>query len=500
MSALTCGVDIGSTNVKVTFVDEHGRAVWTRTVPTPRLPDESGVATDALGLVALIEEMIIAGWRTHGGSLPLQAIAAAGVGEDGVGVRADLVPTGLALPWFDERAATQANDLQRTSRYAAQAGLAIDYSRTAAKWLWLRQNRPADLLSSAFWVALTDYPAVAWTGRAFMSETLAARTACYDVYARCWIEPLLTAASAPTLPPVVPAGTVLGSVRKGPLRESGAASTATVVVAGGHDHPIAAATIRRLHPDALVDSMGTANLVYGETRDVAEPRLDPYVAFSVPPMGNAGVSCLGVFELAAAIQSLRGTTNLVPRLLALKRITGVPRDRPIPIPGSYELLARSGDEPTEVDVRAALEAATFYAWRMFDEILAAGAKPAPIFATGGWARSHALIELRASIFGQPVIVVDEPELTAIGAALIAAQGATGVALPFGEGLNLQKIEPVADWIEPYAGLYQDYRARLDAATAQRSVTSNCEELRQGRAHQEPALTQHNPSYEGASIS
>jgi xylulokinase len=462
MSGLSCGVDIGSTNVKVTFVDECGHAVWTKAVPTPRLPDNGGVATNALGLVAMIEEMIVTGWRRHGRSLPLRAIAAAGVGEDGVGVRADLTPTGLALPWFDERAAPQANDLQRTSNYAAQAGLVIHYSRPAAKWLWLRQNRPADLLSSAFWIALTDYPAVAWTGRAFMSETLAARTACYDVYARCWIEPLLAAAGAPRLPPVVPAGTVLGNVRKGPLRESGAASTATIVTAGGHDHPIAAATIRRLHPEALVDSMGTANLVYGETTEVTEPRLDPYLAFSVPSMGNPGLSCLGVFELASAIQPLRRSADLVQRLLASERITGTPRDRPMPIPGSNELLVRTGNEPTEVDVRAVLEAATFYARRMFDQILAAGAKPAPIFATGGWARSHAFIELRASIFGQPLIVIEEPELTAIGAALIAAQGVTGVAAPFGERVNLRKIEPVAAWIEPYAELYQDYRARLDA--------------------------------------
>jgi xylulokinase len=462
MSALSCGIDIGSTNVKVTLVDECGHAVWTKAVPTPRLPDNGGVATDALGLVAMIEEMIVAGWRLHGRSLPLRAIAAAGVGEDGVGVRADLTPTGLALPWFDERAATQANDLQRASRYAAQAGLPIDYSRTAAKWLWLRQNRPADLLSSTFWIALTDYPAVAWTGRAFMSETLAARTACYDVYARCWIEPLLAAAGAPMLPPVVPAGTVLGNVRKGPLRESGAASTATIVTAGGHDHPVAAATIRRLHPDALVDSMGTANLVYGETTEITEPRLDPYLAFSVPSMGDAGLSCLGVFALAAAIQPLRRPADLVQRVLASERIPGIPRERSMPIPGSSELLVRSDHEPTEVDVRGVLEAATFYARRMFEGILATGAKPAPIFATGGWARSHALIELRASIFGQPLIVVDEPELTAIGAALIAAQSATGVAAPFAQGLNLRKIEPVAAWIEPYAELYQDYRARLDA--------------------------------------
>jgi xylulokinase len=239
MSTLTCGVDIGSTNVKVILVDERAHAVWTKAVPTPRVADGSGVATDVLRLVATIEEMIMEGWRTHGRSLPLQGIGVVGVGEDGVGVRADFTPLGLALPWFDERAVTQASILQGNSGYAAQAGLAIDSSRTAAKWLWLRQNRPADLQSAAFWITLTDYPAVAWTGRAFIGETLAARTACYDVYARSWIEPLLTAAGAPTLPPIVAAGTALGTVRKGPLRESGAASTATVVVAGGHDHPMA---------------------------------------------------------------------------------------------------------------------------------------------------------------------------------------------------------------------------------------------------------------------
>src|SRR6202022_1733455 len=107
----------------------------------------------------------------------------------------------------------------------------------------------------------------------------------------------------------------------------------------------------------------------GETTEVTEPRLNPYLAFSVPSMGNAGLSCLGVFELAAAIQPLRRPTDLVQRLLASERITGIPRDRPMPIPGSSELLVPSGNEPTEVDVRVVLEASTFYARRMFDEIL-----------------------------------------------------------------------------------------------------------------------------------
>ncbi len=33
-----------------------------------------------------------------------------------------------------------------------------------------------------------------------------------------------------------------------------------------------------------------------ETTNVAEPRLNPYLAFSVPAMGNAGLSCLRMCE------------------------------------------------------------------------------------------------------------------------------------------------------------------------------------------------------------
>jgi xylulokinase len=142
MSALSCGVDFGSTNVKVTLRYDCRHAVWTKAVPTPRLSDNGGVATDALQLVAMIEEMVVTGWRLHGRSLPLQAIAAAGVGEDGIDVRADLKPTELALPWFDARAATQAKDLQRNSAWIeSYAGLYREYRGGLMQPKQIKQQR-----------------------------------------------------------------------------------------------------------------------------------------------------------------------------------------------------------------------------------------------------------------------------------------------------------------------------------------------------------------------
>ena len=453
MASLTCGIDIGSTNVKVVLADESGRAMHTRSVPTPRVPDGVGPTTDAAALVALLERMIIAGWREAGQGAPLLAIAAAGVGEDGLGIDADLRPTGLVLPWFDTRATAEAAELRRSPATTPRAGIAVGPDRTAAKWLWLRRKRPDDLRSARQWIALTDFPAVWWSGTPFMSGTLAPRTACYDIYARCWIEPLLEAAGAPPLPKLGLAGQSVGTMRPGPLIGSGAASADTLLVAGGHDHPIAASAIRRVAPAARVDSMGTANLVYGEATGLPRPRFDPFMAFSMPLSGAPGVACLGVTELSAALASVRSDDTLFGRLLDASRIPG----------GPVSVAVDPGDAPETV-IRRVLERASYHARRMFAAMDEAGAPPGPIFSTGGWARSRAFLELRASIFGQPIHVIDEPELTAIGAAFLAFEAVQGKAPPLQATRGVSTVDPVAAWVDDEA-MWPAVGRQIEAAVA-----------------------------------
>lgn len=454
MADLTCGIDIGSTNVKVVLADADGRAVHTAAVPTPRASDGIGPTTDATALVSLLESMIIEGWREAGRGAVLSAIAAAGVGEDGVGVDADLRPTGLALPWFDARAQAEAAELRRSPSATPRAGIAVGPDRTAAKWLWLRRRRPEELRSAKAWIALTDYPAAWWSGTPFMSGTLAPRTACYDVYDRGWVTPLLEAAGAPPLPPLRGAGSPVGTVRPGPLTQSGAASAETLLVAGGHDHPIAAAAIRRIKPDARVDSMGTANLVYGEASGPKEPRLDPFMAFSVPPSGAPGLACLGVMELSAALDAVRRDGGALRRLLDGARLPGVPLTDPDDV----------GDG-IEATIRRALERATFRARRMLAAMDDAGAPPGEIFATGGWARSRAFLELRASIFGQPIHVVEEAELTAIGAACLAFEAAGGEVPSLATSRRIDVVAPVAEWVRVYDEIAPAIDGRLERAMA-----------------------------------
>jgi xylulokinase len=232
---------------------------------------------------------------------------------------------------------------------------------------------------------------------------------------------------------------------------TGVADASTVIVAGGHDHPVAASAIRRMDPDARVDSMGTANLIYCEAADTA-PRLDPYLAFSLPVRGGTGVACLGVFEFAAALAPLGD----LGAFLSAPRLAGEPS--PMPPPATPAGIGECGDR------RAALEACSMFARRMLDAASDAGAPPGTIHATGGWTRSRALIELRASVFGEAVTVVDEVELTAVAAALIGAEAA-GASLPLQAAARRRVIEPLQAWARHYAAIYGEYRACLDGMVA-----------------------------------
>ncbi|MBB3771623.1 xylulokinase [Angulomicrobium tetraedrale] len=421
-----CGIDIGTTNLKVVLMDEAGACLWSRAIPTPRVPFREGVATDAEALLATVEALVIEAWRATGAGPALRAIAATGVGEDGIGLDAQLRPTGPALPWFDARAAREAEELARHPAADARIGLPIGPDRTVAKWLWLRRHAPEHLADATHWVALTDYPATRWSGTPFMSRTLAARTAAYDVFAREWVGELLAAAGAPLLPPVCDAGTVIGTVAGGALRASGAADSKTLLVAGGHDHPVAAAAIRRSDPLARIDSLGTANVVYGETGLVRAPALHPPLALSVPVIAGPGLACLGVFELAAHIAPDVATRAALDDALAAARLTGGP------LAGGF--------------LRHRLEEASLAARTMFRAMDALGVPAGPIYATGGWSRSRAFMELRASVFGCPLHVVDEPELTALGAALLAADGA-GLRIGFDARARLATVKPLAGWAD-----------------------------------------------------
>jgi xylulokinase len=447
---LVCGVDIGTTNLKVSIVDRSGISRWTKAIPTPRSSEALRAGVDATHLVAAIEDLIIEGWTAVAHGVPFSAIATTGVGEDGICVGQTLAPLDLAIPWFDRCAVAEAAEIRASAAATTRAGIEMEHTRTGAKWLWLRRHRPGVFVEST-WIALTDYPSTWWTGRPFISETLASRTGCYDVGRREWIGGLLEFCGAPNLPEVLCAGDVVGTLRGGRLTIIGAASPDTLVIAGGHDHPVAAAMIQRIDPRARVDSIGTANVAYGESATFSLDRFDQFLAFMVPVQAKLGVACLGVFEFSSMVQSLQARGVDIRKFLALPKM-----------PGEPAFFASAADLQPSAKPRTVLEMAGVSARRMFDHMSWAGVEDTEIYATGGWSRSDSLLELRASIFGRPIHVLSEQEPAVVGAALLAAEG-LGEQVDFTTGVTTRTVDPDPRW----SAFYEDrYRAHFGAQDGQ----------------------------------
>jgi xylulokinase len=237
------------------------------------------------------------------------------------------------------------------------------------------------------------------------------------------------------------AGNIAGTVRPGALTASGAADANTLLVAAGHDHPMASSAIRRMRADARVDSLGTANATYGEAHAPPPSITEAGVDLSVPAAGNPGVACIGPIEFAAALHQAVADDAVIRDLLSAPSIAGSPSAEP----------SKAAHAGVVARFRAALEETACRAKQHFAAMTLAGVPVAPIYATGGWARSRALVELRASMFGQPITVIDEPELTATGAALFAAEAMHGAAPDFARHHRLMTVDPRRDWQSVYEG-------------------------------------------------
>lgn len=439
---ITCGIDIGSTNTKVLLMDEAGRALWCKSAHTPRVDDGIGPVTDGTALVAALEELIIAGWHEVGKGQAIAAISSAGIGEDGFCVDGDLRPMGHAIPWFDKRDFAEADELRRSAGARDHPAINFAFATAAAKWLWLSRHQRSAIGHEKTWITLADYPLVWWSRVPFISATLLPRTGVFDVFTRAIVPQLVDACSGPFLPPGRAAGTVVGPVAAGRLRDSGVVDGNSLCVVGGHDHPIASSAIMRVNRQARIDSIGTANAIFGETVPYSKDAARAGIDLGLPVGGGPGISAMGLIAFSEPLIKTFGSDNVVRQSLSVARIADEPARSRISI-------GHAITSPDNIRFRRMLEALSWDAKGFFGRMAAAGIPEGPIYATGGWARSRALMELRASIFGDVVTAIHEPELTALGAALFAAEAVAGAAPDFFEHREIEVFEPVATWKEIY---------------------------------------------------
>ena len=476
--SLVIGIDVGTQSSKGVLV-EGGRGVVATasaphqvSFPAPNWAQQD--PTDWTGAVASVIRSLVAEAGSAASAITHVAVDAQ---VDGVvAVDSNLRPLHEAIIWLDRRAVEQTKLIETAvgvERLFEITGLNCDSSHGAPKMAWLLERfKPRWLLPPVTMVT-------SWlTGEVAQDHANASSSMVWDVTKRIWSEDLLHAAriEPSLLPPLAESIDVLGRIRPGLLDELGLAAECMVLVGTGDDHA-AAIGAGAVGPGVVADVTGTAEPIGGPADRPVFDTIDRLVethAHAVPGMwfienpgfvsgGSTlwcadllGVSQADVFALAETaepgckgmvfIPALSG--SMAPRWNDLAR-------------GSF--TGASMDHGRAEWCRAVLEGCAFALRDVVDRMTEIGLDTSDVRVTGGGARSHLWMKIKADALGRamrPVL----GEGTATGAACLAAVTAGWYPDLFGATDDLVELgEPVQS--TPSDALdeaYHRYRRVFDA--------------------------------------
>jgi xylulokinase len=465
-------VDIGTTHIKAALVAEDGAVVSVAKAPTPVISDGYGPCHDPEEIRATAERVMGQAQRAAGTPTRITAVGVTSVGEEGVplGPRLELLYPSIA--WFERR--SSAEERRWSARHGddklfAVTGLHKDLGFTIFKWLWLKSAQPSVWSRCRFWLGIADYVIWRWTGQLGMSVSHASRTAMFELAAFRWKQdwaPEVLAHGTDALPPLHDAGSTVGFLRPGAVPGLVAADEVPVV-ATGLDHAVGAFAARVMHPGQLLDSMGTAEgLIEPVTPDYLE-RADPslgadfgagilpgtHIAIAGLESG-AGVSgilrTLGAATPAEQRQLESRAAELAPGADGLMYVPPRMRSRS---PGAL-LGHKVTHGPAQV-FRAVVEG-----WALAGEDALYGLgdpdRLQDVVCIGGGSGSSLWVQVKASLLGREIQCVRTPEIVAVGAALLAAQGRAELGLLADWKPEASVVAPVQDWIPRYRTLSREF--------------------------------------------
>jgi xylulokinase len=436
---LVAGVDCSTQASKVVVCDaETGRVVREGRAPHPDATEvDPGVWEQAweqasAGLLDGVEAISVAG-QQHGMVL---------VDERGDPVRD-------ALLWNDNRSAPQAghllDELGGARAWADLTGLVPVASFTVTKLRWVADHEPG----------VTDRAAAVMLPHDWLTHRLradggapttdrgdASGTGYWSPHEQCYLPDVLKRAfGRPLQTPRV----------AGPRELVGKTATGAVLGPGTGDN-MAAALALSLGPGDVAVSLGTSGTVFATT---PHPTADPsgIVAGFADATGQylPLVCTLNAARVLTAAMSLTGggLSRLDDLALSVSDTEGLvllpflDGERTPPLPeatGVVHGLTRHNATTAHL-ARAAVEGMLCGLADAVEALRDAAGRPRRIVLIGGAARSQAVQQVAASLFGLPLWVPDPGEYVALGAARQAAWTLSGADTPPRWALSGSTVEP-----------------------------------------------------------
>ena len=498
------GIDVGSTAVRAIAFDVHGRKLAVGSRPTPVRTVATGAEYDPDAIFAVALAALTDVGKDLAGR-PVAGIAATSVGESCVLIDDAGRSLAPSIIWHDHRTLPQARAIEAAigrERIFEITGHAVERIFTLPKLLWMREHWPEAMARARHVLMMADWIAFRLSGVAASEPMLASRTLYFDIRRRQWSEELLALAGVDVdFPaPLMASGTALGPLRD-EIRSASGLAGSPVVAVGGHDHVLGAMAAGLTKAATAIDSVGTAEgLMMGAEVPLDDPRTIQcgYIQGAIATERASFYVVGSIFSAGGSLEWLRAIAGGKSQEALIAEAAAVPAgsggviflphlgNGPPPEPDPHArgaFLGLTAAATPAMLYRAVIEGLALQSRLMLDGLTGlAGVGPAAtIRLVGGVTRNRLFTSIKASVFGQPVVVVDEPETTALGAALLAGIAA-GIFPAFDAavaGLDLGEtvIEPDAS-----AAFYDEMRTTVFAHVHERlrPINARLQQLMESR--------------------
>jgi xylulokinase len=446
------GLDVGTTGTKATVFGEDGAVLASAYREYPMLHPRPGwMELDPEQVWSNVKDGI--GEAASGSDAdPVQALAISVLGEAAVPVGPGGEVLGNSILGFDSRTSglferwIAGQDRAAIMRICGQPPSQMF---TIVKAMWIKENQPELFRRMERLLTFEAFTQFRMGLEPRVDYAMAARTMAFDMHAKRYSDELCDWAGIPPelFAPAVQTGTVVGELGAQAAAELGLPA-GCLVVAGSHDQPAGALGSGVTRSGVAMDATGTVECfavamdspIVNETMLANNLPCYPhaaeglYVALAFNFTGGsllrwirdavarseakqAEQSGADVYDLIIGQMSPEPTDLFfVPHFM----MTGTPHMDGNPVGAVVGLnLATTRAE----FLRAALEGIAYEMKLNADLLLSAGVEVEEFRAIGGGAKSDFWLQLKADMYGRPVVRLEVAEAASLGMAIAAGLGA-----------------------------------------------------------------------------
>jgi xylulokinase len=438
------GIDLGTTGCKAGVFGLDGRCLAQAYREYDMLHPQPGWAELDSSKVWKNTCDVIAEVAAQSKNDPITALSVSAFGEAFVPVSKDRKILGDSILCVDDRGKEHTDRLLeefgQEKFYSINPNL-IGPNFSLPKLLWMREHRAKVFEQADFFLLWSDFIAFMLGCDPVTNNSHANRTLLFDLNQNDWSNELLAWSGIPRekLAPVVPGGTVIGTVSDAMAAELGLPKNVQVV-SGGHDQCCNALGCGATQAGSAVYGMGSFDCItpvfnkpanslsmLHENLNIEHHVLpDLYVSFLYNQAGllvkwfrDTFASPETSYDLLDAEMPADPT-----RLLVLPHFDAPPWPKHIPDTAGIIMGLKTGTKRGEI-LKAIREGVAFHFVDGITALNNIGCDTTEFIASGGGAKSDPGLQIRADIFGIPIVRPRITEGGLLGAALLAGM-ATGV--------------------------------------------------------------------------